>query len=111
MTVNYKKIKCPHCGKKFLATFGTSNYCPKCQAQTTIELGENYKCKSCLHKFRLPKKLADECPKCGSRKIITVVSPEYDFLVKPVDFILDSGFGFLKKKLKKKKNKKSKQTP
>ena len=78
MSINYKKIKCPHCGKKFLATFGTSNYCPSCQAPTTIELGDNFKCKSCHHKFRVPKKAAYKCPKCGSRKIKMLIPDEYD---------------------------------
>ncbi|MFX1502204.1 MAG: hypothetical protein ACFFDH_14665 [Promethearchaeota archaeon] len=76
MTINYEKIKCPYCGKKFLATYRTSNFCPKCQAQTSIgEIGWPFKCKSCSHKFRSPKtyldlkKLDIKCPKCGSRKI------------------------------------------
>ncbi len=86
MTINYKKIKCPYCGKKFLATFGTSNYCPKCQAQTTIgEIGGRFKCKSCSHKFRSPKIPDIKCPKCGSRKIKSLVQlDEYDAL----DFFL-----------------------
>jgi DNA-directed RNA polymerase subunit RPC12/RpoP len=75
MNANFKKIRCPHCHKKILATLGTANFCPNCHKPVTIEFGFKYICKDCKHKFRsreVPGKLRSRnlrCPKCGSFKI------------------------------------------
>lgn len=75
MNAEFIKIRCPHCRKKILATFGTANFCPNCHKPVTIELGDKWICKDCKHKFRSREiELGDKyrhlnCPKCGSFKI------------------------------------------
>ena len=69
MNANFKKIRCPHCRKKILATLGTANFCPNCHKPVTIELGLQYICKACKHHFRSPKTDLLRCPKCGSTRI------------------------------------------
>jgi DNA-directed RNA polymerase subunit RPC12/RpoP len=79
MNTNFEKIRCPHCRKKILATFGTANFCPICHkpVNLSIELGTQYRCKACKHKFRSRETLRVKgkwnkdlrCPKCDSYKI------------------------------------------
>lgn len=74
MTINgskYKKVKCPNCGTKTIATHEKRSYCSSCGSELFIKLGGTiYKCSNCGYRFKDRKDNPFKtCPMCGSSRI------------------------------------------
>ena len=67
----YKKVKCPNCGTKTIASHEKRSYCSSCGSELFIKLGgTKYMCKNCRVIFKDRKDNPfKSCPMCGSIKI------------------------------------------